>query len=162
GLADATRDGRAPPGGRALPRGVRAHRARAADRSAAGAGRHDPRSRPGLRGPARRDRGGRRATHPASQGVPAMQGPALCRALPRALPSDGRGTVVTVGTFDGVHRGHWAVLQEVRARARRGNRRGVLLTFDPHPLRIVRPEVAPRLLTTAVEKKEILAESGLD
>ncbi len=79
----------------------------------------------------------------------------------RPLPGD-RGTVVTVGTFDGVHRGHWAVLQEIRQRARATGRRSVLLTFHPHPLRIVRPEAAPLLLTTPVEKKEILAESGLD
>jgi riboflavin kinase / FMN adenylyltransferase len=75
---------------------------------------------------------------------------------------DGRGTVVTVGTFDGVHRGHWAVLQEIRRRAEATGRSSVLVTFDPHPLRIVRPEHAPPLLTTPVEKKEILAESGLD
>jgi len=74
----------------------------------------------------------------------------------------GRGTVVTVGTFDGVHRGHWAVLQEIRRRALATGRSSVLVTFDPHPLRIVRPEHAPPLLTTPVEKKEILAESGLD
>jgi riboflavin kinase/FMN adenylyltransferase len=77
------------------------------------------------------------------------------------IPRD-RGTVVTVGTFDGVHRGHWAVLQEIRRRAQASDRRSVLVTFDPHPLRIVRPEHAPPLLTTPVEKKEILAESGLD
>jgi len=81
---------------------------------------------------------------------------------PSGLPMDGRGTVVTVGTFDGVHRGHWAVLQEIRRRAGETGRRSVLLTFHPHPLRIVRPEDAPPLLTTPVEKKEILAESGLD
>jgi riboflavin kinase/FMN adenylyltransferase len=69
---------------------------------------------------------------------------------------------VTVGTFDGVHRGHWAVLEEIRARAEQTGRRSVLLTFHPHPLSIVRPEHAPPLLTTPVEKKEILAESGLD
>jgi riboflavin kinase/FMN adenylyltransferase len=70
--------------------------------------------------------------------------------------------VATVGTFDGVHLGHWAVLQEIRRRAEEAGRRSVLVTFDPHPLRIVRPEHAPPLLTTPVEKKEILAESGLD
>ncbi len=80
---------------------------------------------------------------------------------PPGLPRD-RGTVATVGTFDGVHLGHWAVLQEIRARAEATGRRSVLVTFDPHPLRIVRPEHAPPLLTTPVEKKEILAESGLD
>lgn len=69
---------------------------------------------------------------------------------------------MTVGTFDGVHRGHWTVLEEIRNRAEASGRRSVLVTFDPHPLRIVRPEHAPKLLTTPVEKKEILAESGLD
>ena len=83
-------------------------------------------------------------------------------SVPSGLPRDGRGTVVTVGTFDGIHRGHWAVLQEIRERARETGRRSVLLTFHPHPLRIVRPEHAPSLLTTPVEKKEILAETGLD
>jgi riboflavin kinase/FMN adenylyltransferase len=85
------------------------------------------------------------------------------RASPR--PRDilwDQGTVVTVGTFDGVHRGHWAVLQEIRRRALAAGRRSVLVTFHPHPLQIVRPQDAPPLLTTPVEKKEILAESGLD
>ena len=83
-------------------------------------------------------------------------------ALPSGIPSDGRGTVVTVGTFDGVHLGHRAVLDEIRDRASATGRRAVLLTFHPHPLRIVRPEATPPLLTTPVEKKEILAETGLD
>lgn len=82
-------------------------------------------------------------------------------AYPPGIPSD-RGTVVTVGTFDGVHLGHWTVLQEIRRRAEATGRRSVLVTFDPHPLKIVRPEHAPLSLTTPVEKKEILAESGLD
>lgn len=81
---------------------------------------------------------------------------------PPGLPPEPGGSVVTVGTFDGVHRGHWAVLQEIGRRARATGRRAVLVTFHPHPLRIVRPEVAPPLLTTPDEKKEILAESGLD
>lgn len=87
---------------------------------------------------------------------------AIDPSLPPPLPSDGRGAVVTVGTFDGVHRGHCEVLREIVQRAERTGRRSVLVTFHPHPLRIVRPDAAPPLLTTAVEKKEILAESGLD
>lgn len=87
---------------------------------------------------------------------------ALDTALPAGIPSDGRGTVVTVGTFDGVHLGHRAVLEEIHGRAEATGRRAVLLTFHPHPLRIVRPEATPLLLTTPVEKKEILAETGLD
>ncbi|SVD38792.1 uncharacterized protein METZ01_LOCUS391646, partial [marine metagenome] len=54
------------------------------------------------------------------------------------------------------------VLEEINRRADATRRRSVLVTFDPHPLRIVRPEHAPPMLTTPVEKKEILAESGLD
>ena len=82
--------------------------------------------------------------------------------LPNPLPDDGRGSVVTVGTFDGVHLGHLAVFEEIARRALARDRRSVLVTFDPHPLRIVRPEHAPALLTTPVEKTEILAETGLD
>ena len=72
------------------------------------------------------------------------------------------GSVATVGTFDGVHRGHWALIRHVVEAARSARRPAVLVTFDPHPLRIVRPDAAPPLLTTAEEKIEVLAESGLD
>ncbi len=84
------------------------------------------------------------------------------RGTASGIPMDGRGTVVTVGTFDGVHRGHWEVLQEIRRRAAAAERRAVLVTFHPHPLQVVNPDIAPLLLTTPDEKKEILAESGLD
>jgi riboflavin kinase/FMN adenylyltransferase len=78
------------------------------------------------------------------------------------LPADVTGTVVTVGTFDGVHRGHWAVLQELKKRADRRGLHSVLVTFDRHPLTVVRPEVSPDLLTTPDEKKAILAQSSID
>jgi riboflavin kinase/FMN adenylyltransferase len=82
--------------------------------------------------------------------------------LPPALPRDGRPAVVTVGTFDGVHRGHREVLEEIGRRAGRLGGRSILVTFHPHPLRIVRPEHAPAMLTTVTEKREILAQSGLE
>jgi riboflavin kinase/FMN adenylyltransferase len=82
-------------------------------------------------------------------------------ALPPPIPADGRGSIVTVGTFDGVHRGHWEVLREIVRRAESTGRRSVLATFHPHPLRVVRPQDAPPLLTTPAEKREVLAESGL-
>lgn len=82
--------------------------------------------------------------------------------LPPPLPRDSAGAVVTIGTFDGVHLGHREVLKEITARAVRTGRRSVLVTFHPHPLRVVRPEAAPQLLTIPAEKKELLAESGLE
>jgi len=78
------------------------------------------------------------------------------------LPPDVAGTVVTVGTFDGVHLGHRAVLDEIGRRARRRDMHSVLVTFDRHPLTVVRSDAAPGLLTTPDEKKEILSQSGLD
>ncbi|HUF49464.1 MAG TPA: bifunctional riboflavin kinase/FAD synthetase [Longimicrobiales bacterium] len=70
-------------------------------------------------------------------------------------------TVITVGTFDGVHRGHQQVLRRLCTAAREQDALSMAVTFDPHPLRIVRPESAPPLLTTAAEKIEILAQSGI-
>ena len=78
------------------------------------------------------------------------------------LPNDGRGTVVTVGTFDGVHLGHRRVLKEIAARAERAGRRSLLVTFDPHPMEIVNPQAAPLLLTLADERTEYLAQCELD
>ncbi|HSJ25021.1 MAG TPA: bifunctional riboflavin kinase/FAD synthetase [Longimicrobiales bacterium] len=71
-------------------------------------------------------------------------------------------SVVTVGTFDGVHRGHWQVLEALARAAHQHDARSVLVTFDPHPLRIVRPEAAPPLLSTPAEKMEILAQADID
>ncbi len=79
-----------------------------------------------------------------------------------ALPRDGLPVVATVGAFDGVHVGHQAVVQEIVDRARSRGGRSVLVTFDPHPLRVVAPARAPKLLTTPGEKKRLLAETGLD
>ena len=78
------------------------------------------------------------------------------------LPPDIGGTVCTVGTFDGVHRGHQLVLERLCARARELGLPSVLVTFDPHPLEIVNPAAAPPLLTVGDEKLEVLAESPLD
>lgn len=73
-----------------------------------------------------------------------------------------RGTVCTVGTFDGVHRGHQLVLERLAARARLRGLPAVLVTFEPHPLEVVNPAAAPPLLTLGDEKSEVLAESPLD
>lgn len=72
------------------------------------------------------------------------------------------GSVVTVGTFDGVHLGHLAVLDEISARATAAGRTSVLVTFEPHPLEVVNPGAAPQRLTTREERLEYLAVSPLD
>ena len=73
-----------------------------------------------------------------------------------------RRTTITVGTFDGVHCGHQEVLREIVRRARQADRASVLVTFEPHPLEIVAPERAPRLLTTPEEKLGLWPLFGLD
>ena len=82
--------------------------------------------------------------------------------LSSGLPPDVTRTAVTVGSFDGVHRGHQDVLRQLVARARQLNVHSLLVTFDPHPLEVVNPSAAPRLLTVGDEKLEVLAESGID
>lgn len=72
------------------------------------------------------------------------------------------GFAATIGMYDGVHLGHRAV---IRAAQEAGQRLGVptaVVTFEPHPARVLRPESAPRLLTTLDQKLELLAECGVD
>ena len=78
------------------------------------------------------------------------------------LPPRSGGSTVTVGSFDGVHLGHEAVLREIARRAGAAGRASVLVTFEPHPLEVVNPQAAPPLLTTGVERREILAQLPLD
>ena len=73
-----------------------------------------------------------------------------------------QGTTVTVGSFDGVHLGHRAVLEEIGRRAAEAGRASVLVTFEPHPLQVVNPPAAPPLLTTWAERRELLAQLPLD
>ncbi len=70
------------------------------------------------------------------------------------------GAVVTIGAYDGVHRGHRAVLRLVRDLARARGLDAVCVTFDRHPAEVVRPESAPKLLTTLDHKLELLAATA--
>ena len=78
------------------------------------------------------------------------------------IPSDFGPTITTVGNFDGVHCGHQQVISEVVRRARETGSKAVAVTFDPHPLRILRPDSAPRLITPGVAKERLLGNTGLD
>jgi riboflavin kinase / FMN adenylyltransferase len=71
-------------------------------------------------------------------------------------------SVVTVGSFDGVHLGHQAVLAEIAQRARSAGLPSVLVTFEPHPLEVVNPQAAPPRLTTASERLEMVAQTPVD
>ena len=77
-------------------------------------------------------------------------------------PTLEQGSVVTVGEYDGVHRGHRTIVSEMhRLAAERGCATAVV-TFDRHPATIVRPESAPLLLCDLDHKLELLAETGVD
>jgi riboflavin kinase/FMN adenylyltransferase len=78
------------------------------------------------------------------------------------LPPSVTGTVVTVGTFDGVHRGHQQVLARLAARSAELGLPSLIVTFEPHPLEVVNPAAARPLLSVGMEKFEVLAESGVD
>ena len=77
-------------------------------------------------------------------------------------PFPGERTVLTIGVYDGVHVGHRTVISQVRERAAREGAKSVVVTFDRHPLSIVRPEAAPRLLANLDQKLELLESTGVD
>ena len=78
-------------------------------------------------------------------------------------PSDNsKRSVVTIGAYDGVHRGHQAVIGQVRNEAQQLGCQSVVVTFDKHPASVVRPESAPKLLTDLDQKLELLQQTGID
>lgn len=79
-----------------------------------------------------------------------------------ASPWPNDRAVITIGAYDGVHSGHQAVISEVRRLSAEFGARSVVVTFDQHPARVVRPESAPRLLTDVDQRLELLAATGID
>jgi riboflavin kinase/FMN adenylyltransferase len=78
-------------------------------------------------------------------------------------PSDSsKRSVVTIGAYDGVHRGHQAVIGQVRKEAQQLGCQSVVVTFDKHPASVVRPASAPKLLTDLDQKLELLQQTGID
>lgn len=80
----------------------------------------------------------------------------------RPFPADCRGGAVTIGNFDGVHRGHAALVAEVKRQAKQVSGPAVALTFEPHPLQLLRPELFQPILTTAGDRVSLLREAGAD
>jgi len=79
-----------------------------------------------------------------------------------ACPHPPQGTAVTIGAYDGVHRGHRTVISTVQRLAHERGLATAVVTFDRHPASVVRPESAPRLLTDLDQKLELLEDSGVD
>ncbi|MGO9801914.1 MAG: bifunctional riboflavin kinase/FAD synthetase [Steroidobacteraceae bacterium] len=78
------------------------------------------------------------------------------------LPPRHEGCVVTIGTYDGLHLGHQALIERLRSRAGQSRSPAVMLTFEPMPREFLSPENPPARLTTFRERWRILGQSGLD
>ncbi len=81
---------------------------------------------------------------------------------PTEVPEDFGPSVVTIGNFDGVHRGHQQVLTQLLRTAGQHGARSVVVTFDPHPALVHRPDSAPELLMGLQDKLDALAGTGVD
>ncbi|MEO8107840.1 MAG: bifunctional riboflavin kinase/FAD synthetase, partial [Actinomycetes bacterium] len=79
-----------------------------------------------------------------------------------AVPDEWGRSVVCIGVFDGVHRGHRVIVNEARALAVRVGGKVVAVTFDPHPSAVVRPDTQPRMLSTVDQRVTLLHEAGVD
>jgi riboflavin kinase/FMN adenylyltransferase len=94
--------------------------------------------------------------------IPVPPGPFATATFPDdARPPDWRQPVVAVGNFDGLHRGHQKILERVARQALERGATPLVLTFDPHPPRVVRPDKAPPLLMTTAQKREGVREAGM-
>jgi riboflavin kinase/FMN adenylyltransferase len=86
---------------------------------------------------------------------------AIYRALDE-IPADFGPSVISVGNYDGVHRGHQRLLTSAAAEARALGIRSIAITFDPHPAQFLYPDVAPKLLTFLPQRLELIAATGVD
>jgi riboflavin kinase/FMN adenylyltransferase len=80
----------------------------------------------------------------------------------RRAPELPRGAVVTIGNYDGIHRGQRAILERVVASARARNAFSALVTFDPHPLALLQPGRQPKRISTEAQRQRLLSDAGLD
>ncbi|KYH43823.1 bifunctional riboflavin kinase/FAD synthetase [Branchiibius sp. NY16-3462-2] len=78
------------------------------------------------------------------------------------VPADLQASVVTIGNFDGVHRGHRALLTTLVQRAQADHLTSVAVTFEPHPLAVLHPDRAPKALTGLDDRLDLLEELGVD
>ncbi len=78
------------------------------------------------------------------------------------LQSPLKNTALTIGNFDGVHRGHRALFNKVKERARAIHGQSIVMTFDPHPIKVMKPGNGPKLITPTTQKLELIAREEID
>ena len=78
------------------------------------------------------------------------------------LPSRFRGGAVSIGNFDGVHHGHASIIRQLKSLVADSGGPAIVFTFDPHPVRLLRPELAPPPLTWTTRKAALLKSQGVD
>src|SRR5689334_20859516 len=72
------------------------------------------------------------------------------------------GSVITIGNFDGIHRGHAEIFRHLKQQSKRLGLPSMVVTFEPHPLKVLAPETAPPLITTYEQKASLIGEAGID
>src|SRR3954471_6343441 len=97
-----------------------------------------------------------------STGRPTKRQPMQRLALAGGTPEQLGGSIVALGNFDGFHLGHQAVVGRAVARGFHERRPVIVATFDPHPVRFFKPEVAPFRLTTLDQRERLFAHAGAD
>lgn len=80
----------------------------------------------------------------------------------KSLPAEARGGAVSIGNFDGVHLGHLAIVRQLLQRAKAVGGPAIVFTFDPHPVRLLRPDQCPPPLTWTERKAQLLSAQGVD
>ena len=73
-----------------------------------------------------------------------------------------KNPIVTLGNFDGVHLGHQTILRKVKEEAQKKNGEAVVITFEPHPLKVLSPKTCPPLLTPFRKKMMLIEKSGIE
>jgi riboflavin kinase/FMN adenylyltransferase len=79
-----------------------------------------------------------------------------------SLPEDISNPVVTIGNFDGVHKGHQALFTKLKDRAKELKGTSLVITFEPHPIKVMSPEKLKPLITVLEQKKELVISQGID